>query len=109
MSTAGKRAMEGGDVFVSAITVWEIVRKIGLGKLARPTPPGFTGSLSRYLEQSGYRPIPLERQTAEAANALPEHHRDPMDRMPIAIARGQGMTIVSDDGVFARCGVPTVW
>jgi PIN domain nuclease of toxin-antitoxin system len=51
----------------------------------------------------------LERQTAEAANALPEHHKDPLDRMLIAIARGQGITIVSDDGMFARYGVPTVW
>ena len=109
MTAAGKHAMEDGDVFVSAITVWEITRKIALGKLARPTPPGFMGSFSRYLEQSGYRPVPLEWQTAKAANALPEHHKDPMDRMLIAIALGQGMTIVSDDGVFARYGVQTIW
>jgi PIN domain nuclease of toxin-antitoxin system len=109
MSTAGKRAMEDGDVFVSAITVWEITRKIALGKLARPTPPGFIGSFSASLEQSGYRPVPLDWQAAEAANALPEHHKDPMDRMLIAIALGQGLTIVSNDGVFTRYGVPTIW
>ena len=109
MSAAGKAAMEDGDVFVSGITVWEITRKVALGKLDRPVPPGFAGTFAQYLEQSGYRPIQLDWHTAEAANALPEHHKDPMDRMLIAIAQRQGLVIISNDVVFADYGVRTVW
>jgi PIN domain nuclease of toxin-antitoxin system len=109
MSDGGKRAMGHGDVFVSPITVWEIARKVALGKLPRPTPPGFNGSLSEWLRQAGYRVIPLSWDDCERANALPMHHKDPMDRMLIASALDRAMTVITDDDVFAHYGVSTVW
>jgi PIN domain nuclease of toxin-antitoxin system len=109
MSGAGKVAMGHGDVFVSPITVWEIARKVALGKLARPAPPGFNGSLAEWLRQAGYRVIPLSWDYCEQANALPMHHKDPMDRMLIATALDRAMTVITDDDVFARYGVSTVW
>ena len=54
MSEAGKAAMSAGDGFVCPITVWEISRKIVLGKLERPAPPGFNFSLSAWLRHAGY-------------------------------------------------------
>lgn len=109
MTQAGKTAMTSGDVFVSPITVWEITRKIALGKLERPCPPGFTGSLADWLRTAGYRPLPLTWDAAERANILPMHHKDPMDRMLIAAALDRGLTIVTDDGAFEDYGVPTLW
>jgi PIN domain nuclease of toxin-antitoxin system len=109
MSAEGRQAMEAGDVHVCAITVWEITRKVALGKLARPMPAGFAGSFSAWLDQAGYRPIPLDWRTAEAANALPDHHKDPMDRMLIALARDRGMTIITNDAVFTQYDVPVIW
>lgn len=109
MSGAGKAAMTTGDVFVSPITVWEISRKIALGKLERPAPPGFNGSLSEWLRQAGYRMLPMTWDACERANALPMHHKDPMDRMLIALALDRGMPVVTDDDVFARYGVETIW
>jgi PIN domain nuclease of toxin-antitoxin system len=51
----------------------------------------------------------LTREACERANALPVHHKDPMDRMLIAAALDRGMTVITDDEVFARFGAPTVW
>jgi PIN domain nuclease of toxin-antitoxin system len=109
MSQAGKTALSTGDVFVSPITVWEITRKVALGKLDRPCPPGFNGSLAAWLRSAGYRPLPLSWDAAERANALPNHHKDPMDRMLIATALERGCTIITDDAVFDAYGVTTIW
>lgn len=109
MSSAGKLAMIQGDIFVSAITVWEITRKVTLGKLDRPAPPGFNGSLTQWLRQAGYRALPLTWDAAERATALPPHHKDPMDRMLIATALDRGLTIISDNTVFPAYGVTTLW
>jgi hypothetical protein len=75
----------------------------------RPAPPGFAGSRSEWLRQAGYRILPLTREACERANALPVHHKDPMDRMLIAAALDRGMTVITDDEVFARFGAATVW
>jgi PIN domain nuclease of toxin-antitoxin system len=109
MSDAGRAAMSHGDVFVSPITVWEISRKVALGKLARTVPPGFNGSLAEWLRQAGYRVMPLSWDDCERANALPLHHKDPMDRMVIATALDRALTVVTDDDVFEKYAVPTVW
>jgi PIN domain nuclease of toxin-antitoxin system len=101
--------MNLGDVFVSPITVWEISRKVALGKLARPTPPGFSGGLAEWLRKAGYRVIPLNWDDCERANALPMHHKGSVDRMLIATALGREMTVITDDDVFGRYGVATVW
>ena len=109
MSEAGKTAMATGDIFVSSITLWEITRKIAIGKLEAPAPRRFNGSLSAWLNDAGYRPLPLTWETAERANALPMHHKDPMDRMLIAAALDRGLTIITDDSVFGAYGVATLW
>ncbi|MSO99703.1 MAG: PIN domain-containing protein [Acetobacteraceae bacterium] len=109
MSEAGKLAMSHGDVFVSPITLWEISRKVAMGKLERPAPPGFNGSLAEWLRQAGYRVMPLSWDDCERANGLPYHHKDPMDRMLIATALDRGLTIISDGDLFQHYGVATVW
>jgi PIN domain nuclease of toxin-antitoxin system len=109
MSETGKAAMSAGDVFVCPITVWEISRRIALGKRVRPAPPGFNGSLSAWLRQVGYRILPMTWDASEQANALPPHHKDPMDRMLIALALDRGMAVITDDDVFGRYGVATIW
>ncbi len=109
MSHAGKTAISTGDVFVSLITVWEITRKVALGKLGQRAPPGFTGSFSEWLRQAGYRVLPMTWEACERANAFPPNHKDPMDRMLIASALDRGLTIITEDPAFAQYGVPTLW
>jgi PIN domain nuclease of toxin-antitoxin system len=111
--TDDERGRQGRDErrgrFVCPITVWEISRKIALGTLVRPAPPGFNGSLSAWLRQVGYRILPMTWEACELATALPLHHKDPMDRMLIALALDRGMTVITDDDVFGRYGIATIW
>jgi PIN domain nuclease of toxin-antitoxin system len=106
MGSAGMNAMRG-DVGVSPITVWELTRKAASGKL--PPLPTSRGSFALHLVALGFRDLPLLWGDAEAANALPPHHRDPMDRMLIATALRGDLTVITSDSIFAAYGVRVVW
>jgi PIN domain nuclease of toxin-antitoxin system len=108
MSATGLEAMRGGEVLVTALTVWEITRKAGDGRLPH-LPVAADGSFVTLLRQSGYKPFPLDWDIAARAATLPLHHRDPMDRILIATALAAGLPIVTNDAAFAAYGVPTLW
>ncbi len=99
--------MQQMEVLVSAITIWEITRKVAVGKL--PASWGGQSSLSQLLRVQGFVPYPLSWEDAEAANQLPPLHRDPMDRMLIASALRSGLTIITNDAQFPAYGVKTIW
>jgi PIN domain nuclease of toxin-antitoxin system len=99
--------MRNEATLVSAITVWEITRKVSLGKL--PAVWGPYPSLSLLLRAQGYSIQPLGWDEAEQANRLPPLHKDPMDRMLIATALRHDLAILTDDAVFAGYGVTAVW
>jgi PIN domain nuclease of toxin-antitoxin system len=106
MSRIVRQVMQDGDVAVSSITVWEITRKVALGKL--PSDWG-EGGLAGLLQRQGFRPLPLSWSDAERANGLPPIHKDPMDRMLIAQAMRHGLEIITNDRLFDGYGVKTVW
>ena len=83
------------DVFVSAATAWEISTKKALGKLKAPD------DLATQLEANAFTPLPISVDHAIAAGALPRHHDDPFDRMLIAQASLEGLTVVTRDERFA--------
>ena len=87
------------DVFVSAISMWEISIKRSLGKLKAPE------DLLSTVEASGFRELPVTFVHADQAGGLPPHHRDPFDRMLVAQAQVEGLTIVTHDSVIAKYGV----
>jgi PIN domain nuclease of toxin-antitoxin system len=82
------------DVLVSAATVWEISIKRGLGKLEAPD------GLVDAIEASGFSGLPVTLADGEAIAALPDHHRDPFDRMLVAQAMRINAVIVSRDAAF---------
>ena len=88
------------DVFVSAASVWEISIKRAKGKLET------TADLVVELEAARFQPLPISYLHGVAAGSLPEHHGDPFDRMLIAQALLEGMTIVTRDVRFEPYGVP---
>lgn len=108
MSAAGIAAMRSGQVVVSPVTVWEIIRKAGDGKLPS-LPVGANGSFVTVLRETGYRPLELDWDIAARAATLPPHHRDPMDRMLIATSLVTGLPIITNDAAFAAYGVTLVW
>ena len=81
-------------VVVSAASVWEIAIKQALGKIR------FDGSMVDHVERVRFEPLPMSLAHAERAGHLPPHHRDPFDRMLIAQAQLEGLTVVTRDSVF---------
>jgi PIN domain nuclease of toxin-antitoxin system len=82
------------DVFFSPVTPWELGIKRALGKLDLPA------DFSDELKGSGFTELPIIRSHANMATSLPPHHRDPFDRMLIAQARAESLTLVSADKAF---------
>ncbi len=90
------------DVQVSVASVWEIGIKRGLGKLTAPD------DLEPHLQAANFDPLPISLEHARAAGSLPLHHRDPFDRMLIAQAQLESLTLVTRDARFAVYGVPVL-
>jgi PIN domain nuclease of toxin-antitoxin system len=62
-----------------------------------------------FLAEHGFKMLPLTWDNAESANKLPPIHQDPMDRMLIAQALDNGLTIITEDAVIPHYGVKTIW
>ncbi len=88
------------EVFVSAASVWEIVIKLALGKLR------FEDSIRQAIEACQFGELPVAARHAEALQELPRHHSDPFDRMLIAQAKVEALTIVTHDRAFEAYQVP---
>jgi PIN domain nuclease of toxin-antitoxin system len=109
MTPLGRDAMAGDEVHVLSTTVWEITRKVRLGKLALPVPSHFSGDYPDFLANEGYRQLTLDWQDAALAATLPDHHKDPMDRFLIAAALRRNWPVVTADPIFQAYGVRTLW
>lgn len=82
-------------VHVSAATVWEIAIKAHLGRLE------VSGSdMAAEISASGFIELPMTARHAQLAGWLPRHHDDPFDRMLIAQAQAEALTLVSRDAAF---------
>jgi PIN domain nuclease of toxin-antitoxin system len=104
ISRSGIGAIEDADAACfSAVSIWEIAVKHALGKLRMPS------HLVDTLEQRGFSELPVRSRHALAAGALPKHHGDPFDRMLVAQAQAEGMTLVTNDSRIAAYDVPVLW
>ncbi|EME70233.1 PilT protein domain-containing protein [Paramagnetospirillum caucaseum] len=91
------------EALVSAATAWEIAIKRALGRLDFPAD-----ELESILKDNGFKPLPITTAHAVAAGALPRHHADPFDRMLVAQAACESLTLASVDPMVARYGVPVL-
>lgn len=82
---------EASQVFVSAISAWEIEIKRASGKLRLPD------DLEAVLAKQDFTALPVTMDHAHVVELLPRHHRDPFDRMLIAQAQFEGLTLVTAD------------
>jgi PIN domain nuclease of toxin-antitoxin system len=83
------------DIFLSPVSLWEITIKQATGKLAGPS------DLAEQVRDMGFVELPVTQAHAIAAGRLPAHHRDPFDRMLVAQATVEGMTLASRDSSVA--------
>ena len=91
------------DLFLSAASSWEIAIKMGLGKLSLPMPP--SDYVPDRLLSSGVVGLPIEHGHALHVASLPHHHRDPFDRLLIAQAQIEQLTILPADRQLAQYDV----
>lgn len=104
LSGEARAAIANGEtaVYVSAATAWEIAIKQSIGKLDAPT------DLLEQLERHRFRSLSITAAHAYAAGNLPRYHDDPFDRMLVAQAVAESLTIVTRDTRISRYGVPTL-
>ena len=90
-------------VYASAVSAWEITVKRTLGKLDIP------GDWVTAVAEEGFRRLEITWEHVLEVGALPDVHRDPFDRLLVAQARVEGMTLVSGDATIAAYGTPVLW
>ena len=98
LSAAAANAIETGEnrIFVSMASPWEISIKTARGNL---TPPD---DLEFQLDEKRFELLPISLRHTEAVAFLPHHHGDPFDRMLIAQAQVDGLTLVTSDREIRR-------
>jgi len=92
------------DVFASLASAWEISIKVAIGKLVFDVQ-----GLAQALPAVGVEPLGISLEHAARISQLPLHHRDPFDRMLVAQALCESMTLVSRDRALKRYGVKLLW
>lgn len=107
LTAEARRAIEDASVvWLSAASGWEITTKVRLGKWPEAAP--LIATLPSLLESQRFGVLGVSLGHAMAAGTLGGVHRDPFDRMLIAQALAEGLTIVSVDRVFDDYGVPRI-
>ncbi len=91
-------------VYVSAVNIWEATIKAGLGRLELQGQ-----DLTTEIVANGFVELPVSAQHAQAVGQLPLHHRDPFDRLLIAQAHCEGLTMVTHDTALAPYGIAVLW
>ena len=105
LGSAAREAIEDPSLPVrfSAASIWEIAIKQGRGRLE--VPPDLLAT----MEGRGFAELPVRSGHGLRAGALPLHHADLFDRMIVAQAQSEGLTVVTSDKRIAAYDVPVLW
>jgi PIN domain nuclease of toxin-antitoxin system len=109
LSTPARRLITDGsnEVYFSAASAWEITIKAALGRLT------MSGDLEEFITEqltvNQFLPLPIHLHHAFGIYSLPPHHKDPFDRLLVAQALAEELTLVSADPQLAKYRVPIVW
>jgi len=109
LSVAARAAMEDetNERFVSHATAWEMAIKLSLGKLQMAVD--YEVIFPDLLKANGFDLLPSALEHYRALISLPRYHGDPFDRLIIAQARAEKLTIITCDLHFQSYGVPLLW
>jgi len=92
---------------ISAATVWEIAIKTGLCKLTLSMP--YKEWMNRAIADLGATILPITVEYADAQATLPNHHRDPFDRLLVSQAQVENIPLASNEETFDRYGISRLW
>jgi PIN domain nuclease of toxin-antitoxin system len=95
------------DVWISVASLWEIMTKVQIGKLALPSPIG--DYLAGKLRMNGVSVLPLTFAHVRRLEGIPLHHRDPFDRILIAQSLEENIPLVSSDPHFEKYPLQLIW
>jgi PIN domain nuclease of toxin-antitoxin system len=109
ISEQGREILENGgeEIYLSAVTSWELSIKMRLGKLQLSASPA--RCVPEFMAKQGLRSLAITHIHAAKVYELPLHHSDPFDRMLIAQALTEETTILTADHAFKKYPVPIVW
>lgn len=104
LASTAAEAMADGDnaLHLSAASLWELSIKQSIGKLRVDV------DLRSHATEQGFTELPVTGAHAAAIRDLPFHHKDPFDRMLVAQAAVEGLTLVTADDALAAYGVPVL-
>ena len=94
-------------VVASDASLWEMAVKCSIGKLALDPTAG--DWFERHTTASRFAALAITRRHLSDVQQLPMHHRDPFDRLLIAQARAEDLTLITVDAAFADYDVETLW
>jgi len=109
LSRKAREAISGAPaaVFVSAASAWEITTKFRLGKL--PGAEAIVDDIAGAAASQAFSPLAITLLHAQRAGLLPAVHRDPFDRVLIAQAQAENLTLVTNEKLFDAYGVRRLW
>ncbi len=109
LSAAARTAMEdeANERFVSHAVPWEVAIKVALGKLELQVD--YHTLFPGVLQANGFKLLPPALEHYRGLIPLPRHHGDPFDRLMIAQAQVESLTIITCDTQFPAYGVPLLW
>ena len=95
------------ETWFSAVSGWEIVIKAGLGRVALPEEPAHF--IPRQLSLNAFQILPIHLRHALRVSSLPAIHRDPFDRLLVAQALVEELTIITSDSHIVSYPVSCLW
>lgn len=95
------------ELFLSVASGWEIAIKSHLGKLR--LPPDLQGFVAEQVRVNGIQVLPIEMMHVLHVHTLPDHHRDPFDRLLVAQSQLEKMPILTGDAQIGRYAVTVIW
>ena len=98
---------DANTLYFSIASLWEIAIKISIGKLL-----DLNGGVEVFVAQINDMPVnllPITSRYVKIVETLPFIHRDPFDRMLVATAKSEGMTILTTDENIQKYDVPSAW
>ncbi len=105
-SETAKEISEKEECYFSYASLWEIAIKQSLGKLDFPVKIPY---LREVLENSGFKNLPITDKNLESLKSLPFIHHDPFDRLLIAQAQNNNLTIITKDSIILKYDIKVIW
>jgi PIN domain nuclease of toxin-antitoxin system len=108
LSNKAKAAIldESTEKFVSIVSAWEIVIKLGTHKLHLD---GGLPEFFRMIDNNGFITLSIEREYLQLISQFPDYHKDPFDRLIVATAISENMTIITIDENIHKYNAPCLW